>query len=182
MEKDWSTVEVLRHARHDWMNKIQLIKGNLSLSKYDRAKEIIDEIVVEAQNEAKLSNLNIPQFASLLFTYNWENHSFQIDYEVLDDVKCRKLDDQFLESWTRSFFARLDDSVKPFHDNHLSVLIEPQEDGIRLFFDFSGIITERESIRSYLGEQHQAIRMKMEELSEQELALEVFMPFSRGLE
>ena len=47
IEKEWNTVEVLRHARHDWLNKLQLIKGNLDLNELDRAKEIINEIVIE---------------------------------------------------------------------------------------------------------------------------------------
>lgn len=32
----WSIVDALSHSRHDWMNKLQLIKGHLSLKKYDR--------------------------------------------------------------------------------------------------------------------------------------------------
>lgn len=104
MEKDWNMIEVLRHARHDWLNKIQLIKGNLSLNKTDRAKEIIDEIVVEAQQEARLSNMNLPGFASLLLTYNWENHYLQLEYEVLDDPIAGRLDDSVLSEWTGSFW------------------------------------------------------------------------------
>ena len=66
MKKEWNTIELLRHVRHDWLNKLQLIKGNLDLNKIDRAKEIIDEIVIEAQNETKLSNLHFPNFTLLL--------------------------------------------------------------------------------------------------------------------
>ena len=36
MRKEWDTIEVLKHARHDWLNKLQLIKGNLSLIKIDQ--------------------------------------------------------------------------------------------------------------------------------------------------
>lgn len=32
-------IHLLGHSRHDWMNKLQLIKGNLSLQKYDRVFE-----------------------------------------------------------------------------------------------------------------------------------------------
>ena len=66
INKEWNTVELLRHVRHDWLNKLQLIKGNLDLNKIDRAKEIIAEIVIETQNETKLSNLNFPNFTLLL--------------------------------------------------------------------------------------------------------------------
>ncbi|CAM3458598.1 sporulation initiation phosphotransferase B [Cytobacillus oceanisediminis] len=178
MEKDWNMIEVLRHARHDWLNKIQLIKGNLSLNKVDRAKEIIDEIVVEAQQEAKLSNLNLPQFASLLFTYNWENHSFQLEYEVLDDAIAGRLDDCILSEWTGSFFDCLNSSVKPYHENHLSVSIGHEKEGARFFFDFSGIITDMGSLEQFLKKEYADITVAVQVLAEQELALELFVPFA----
>lgn len=46
MSRDWSTLEVLRHARHDWLNQLQLIKANLSLGRTERANEIIEEIIL----------------------------------------------------------------------------------------------------------------------------------------
>ena len=64
IKKEWNTVDILRHVRHDWLNKLQLIKGNLDLDKIDQAHRIIEEIIIEAQNETKLSNLNIPKFTS----------------------------------------------------------------------------------------------------------------------
>ncbi|MCD8502937.1 MAG: Spo0B domain-containing protein [Bacillaceae bacterium] len=34
MKKDWDDVlSVLKHSRHDWLNMVQLIKGNLALKK-----------------------------------------------------------------------------------------------------------------------------------------------------
>ncbi|WP_082892657.1 Spo0B domain-containing protein [Rossellomorea aquimaris] len=35
MRENWGVVEALRHARHDWMNDLQLIKGNLDLNRLD---------------------------------------------------------------------------------------------------------------------------------------------------
>ena len=54
MDKNWTTIETLRQTRHDWLNRIQIIKGNLELNKIDRVKGIIDEIIIETQNEARL--------------------------------------------------------------------------------------------------------------------------------
>jgi stage 0 sporulation protein B (sporulation initiation phosphotransferase) len=179
MKKDWDTIELLRHTRHDWLNKIQLIKGNLSLNKIDRVKEIIDEIVLETQLESKLSNLNIPQFASLLLTYNWESHSIHLEYEILEGsnfTKSYQIDDDHLTSWTNDFLVELDKSIKAFHENHLSVTIEGQQTGIGFFFDFRGIITDIEQLQSFL-QQQSSIEAKIHELSEQELSLEVFLPY-----
>ncbi|MBN6887863.1 stage 0 sporulation protein B (sporulation initiation phosphotransferase) [Cytobacillus horneckiae] len=178
MEKDWDMIEVLRHTRHDWLNKIQLIKGNLALNKVDRAKEIIDEIVVEAQQEAKLSNLHLPEFASLLFTYNWENHMFQLEYDVLEEIRCGKLDDKSLANWTRSFFSCLNHAIQPFNENHLSVSIEPQKQGVRFFFDFSGIIIHKKDMKSFFETIPSALKLTMQSLSTEELSFDVFMNYS----
>ncbi|QED48779.1 sporulation initiation phosphotransferase B [Cytobacillus dafuensis] len=176
MRTDWNMIEVLRYARHDWLNKIQLIKGNLALNKIDRAKEIIDEIVVEAQQEAKLSNLNIPQFASLLLTYNWENHLFQVEYDILECSKIDHLDDDLLTNWTDTFFVCLNSSIKRFHENHLSVTIDPQIDGTRFFFDFRGIITDKKQIELFLEQSSSFPKIDVHAFTEKELSLEFYIP------
>jgi len=173
MEKEWDIVEVLRHSRHDWLNRLQLIKGNLDLNRIDRAKEYINEIVIEAQHESKLSNLHLPIFSSLLFKSNWESHLFQLEYEVLNDLEAVEINDDILSDWTKSFFICLDQAIEAFQENHLSITIQPQSDGVRFFFDFSGIIIKKELIEQFLTATE--IKVTVKEFSENELGLEVFM-------
>jgi stage 0 sporulation protein B (sporulation initiation phosphotransferase) len=178
MNKEWDIVEVLRHARHDWLNRLQLIKGNLDLNRFDRAKEVIDEIVIEAQHESKLSNLNCPLFASLLLKSNWEGHSFQLEYEVLQESESLTINDLVLTNWTNSLFVCLNSAIEPFQENHLSITIDLQKDGVRFFFDFSGIIIKNELIEQFLNDpQPSKMDIAVKEFFENELALEVFMPF-----
>jgi len=174
MGKEWNIVEVLRHSRHDWLNKLQLIKGNLDLNRIDRAKAVIDEIVIETQHETKLSNLHMPLFAALLLKSNWENPSLKLEYEVLLDSESTKIDDVGMTNWTKSFFSCLIQAIEEFQENHLSITIEPQLDGVRFFFDFSGIIIKRELIEKFLTDP--ALDVVVKEFTESELALEVFMP------
>ncbi|MEH7493443.1 sporulation initiation phosphotransferase B [Neobacillus niacini] len=173
MEKEWDIVEVLRHSRHDWLNRLQLIKGNLDLNRIDRAKAYINEIVIEAQHEAKLSNFHLPRFASLLLKSNWENHLFQLEYEVLNEVEAVDINDDILSDWTKSFFICLDRAIEAFQENHLSITIQPQSDGVRFFFDFSGIIIKKELIEQFLTATE--IKVTVKEFSENELGLEVFL-------
>ncbi|MFT9599036.1 Spo0B C-terminal domain-containing protein [Mesobacillus sp.] len=176
MKKEWDTIEVLRHARHDWMNQLQLIKGNLSLNKVDRAKEIIEEIIMEARQDAKLSNLHLPQFASTLLTCNWENHHFQLEYEVMDSQNFHRLDDQLLTRWTEQLFDALNSSIEQYQENHLSVTIEPQEKGIGFFFDFSGIINDKNRLLRFLGQQPgYNMKVMSDGVVDGELTIEVFM-------
>jgi stage 0 sporulation protein B (sporulation initiation phosphotransferase) len=176
MEKEWDIIEVLRHSRHDWLNRLQIIKGNLDLNRIDRAKEFIDEIIIEAQNETKLSNLPVPQFASLLLKSNWENSSLILEYEIFEDSKSFIINDLLLTNWTKAFFSCLNKSIEAFHENHLSITIEPQIDGVRFFFDFSGIIINKELITQFLDSQIKMVELAVKEFSENELAIEVFMP------
>jgi stage 0 sporulation protein B (sporulation initiation phosphotransferase) len=176
MNKEWDTIEVLRHARHDWMNQLQLIKGNLSLNKVDRAKEIIEEIIMEARQDAKLSNLHLPQFASTLLTCNWENHHFQLEYEVMDSQNFHRLDDQLLTRWTEQLFDALNSSIEQYQENHLSVTIEPQEKGIGFFFDFSGIINDKNRLIRFLDQKHgDNMKVRSDGVVDGELTIEVFM-------
>jgi stage 0 sporulation protein B (sporulation initiation phosphotransferase) len=174
MEKEWDIVEVLRHSRHDWLNRLQLIKGNLDLNRIDRAKAYINEIVIEAQHESKLSNFHLPGFASLLLKSNWENHLFQLEYEVLNDLEAVEINDDILSNWTKSFFICLDQAIEAFQENHLSITIQPQSNGVRFFFDFSGIIIKKELIEQFLISSE--IEVKVKEFSVSELGLEIFMP------
>lgn len=82
MSKDWSTIDVLRHARHDWLNQLQLIKANLSLNRVERANEIIEEIIVSSRHESNLMNLKVPQLAEYLITFNWLKHPIVLITEV----------------------------------------------------------------------------------------------------
>ncbi|MFP7299818.1 Spo0B C-terminal domain-containing protein [Neobacillus niacini] len=174
MDKEWDIVEVLRHSRHDWLNRLQLIKGNLDLNRIDRAKAYINEIVIEAQHESKLSNFRLPKFASLLLKSNWEKHVFLLEYEVLNDLEAVEINDDLLSNWTKSFFICLDQAIEAFQENHLSITIQPQSDGVRFFFDFSGIIIKKELIEQFLSTSELDVMVK--ELSESELELEFFMP------
>ncbi|WP_409270793.1 Spo0B C-terminal domain-containing protein [Neobacillus sp. SCS-31] len=176
MEKNWDVVGVLRHSRHDWLNRLQLIKGNLDLNRVDRAKAIVDQIIIETQHESKLSNLKMPMFATLLLTANWEKHHFLLDYEVLHETETKPVNENEITKWTAAFFAVLDRSLEAFQENSLSICIDQVTEGIRFFFDFSGIITETALLKEFL-EQSVEAAVTVQSFSDSELSIEVFMPF-----
>lgn len=177
MKKEWNTVEVLRHVRHDWLNKLQLIKGNIDLNKIERVREIINEIVLEAQNDSKLSNLNIPRFTCLLLTHNWDNYPFQIEFEVMNDLKYGCIDDEKYANWTSTFFTCLNKSIKLYYDNHLFVSIEPQQQGLRFFFDFSGILENKVQIERFLQNTPVGITVQSFDMTENEFTLEILTSY-----
>jgi len=155
MKKEWSIVDVLRHSRHDWLNKIQLIKGNVALHKYDRVKEIIDEIVMETQNESKLTNLHLDKLSTYLMTFNWEKHPFMLEYEVIGEAGDLSSYDVALLCWCESLFNLLDATVDLLGENQLSITIEILREEVRFFFDFRGIIKDREILLNWFEEKQQ---------------------------
>lgn len=152
MEKEWDTVELLRHSRHDWLNKIQLIKGNLTLGKIDRIKEIIDEIVYHTEQESKLSNLPFPYLASFLLTYNWCSPPIVLNFEVLNQGEVKNVSDEEITSWLKQFINILESTVDEWSSNFLTVTIDANEEWIRFIFDFNGILKEKEPIQQFLEE------------------------------
>lgn len=150
MRKEWNAVEILRHSRHDWLNKIQLIKGNMALGRYDRVNEIIEEIILESKNEAKLSNLKAPNFASFLMLFNWEDRTLSLEIEVIGDEQDLSLYDDEITSWCRNFLNYVNQAVKPVAENHLILSIQLDEGEVRFIFDFNGIIEDKQEILNFL--------------------------------
>ncbi|WP_043934247.1 Spo0B C-terminal domain-containing protein [Bacillus sp. EB01] len=176
MEKNWDLVEVLRYSRHDWLNRLQLIKGNLDLDRMDCAKAVIDKIIIETQQESKLSNLKMPELASQLLRANWEGHHFTLEYEVLYEQQSKPVDETAITEWVAEFFSILDQSVEPYQENSLSICLNQVEDGISFNFDFSGIIKETMLLGELL-QKGSGLKISVRELTHEELDLEVFVPF-----
>jgi stage 0 sporulation protein B (sporulation initiation phosphotransferase) len=149
---EWNIVDILSHSRHDWMNKLQLIKGNLSLQKYDRVNDILEEVIIEAQQESKLCNLKMPSFASYIMTFNWSNRHFVLEYEILGNVMSLEAFDACMTQWSKSFLDILDNTVDFSSDNHLNITIDigSNEEGVRFFFDFIGIIKDTDQLTDWL--------------------------------
>lgn len=144
MEKNWTTVELLRHARHDWLNKIQLIKGNMSIGKMDRVEAIIEEIIMDAQMESKISNINMPLLAELILTGNWNRYTFELTYEMIDQFNGYPEYDEILTNWIRSFFEKLSEKADPFSERILTVFFgSHQEFGLKLGFEFQGQVNDK---------------------------------------
>ena len=151
METKWTTVELLRHARHDWLNKVQLIKGNMALGKMDRVTGLVDEIIVEAQQEARISNMNMPLLAELLLTGRWLQYRFDITYELMDDLKGYPEYDELITKWMKALFNEIDQRTDVFETLQLTILISRAEDAsLKIGFEFQGQVNNRDEFLNIL--------------------------------
>ncbi|MGG3738495.1 Spo0B domain-containing protein [Aeribacillus pallidus] len=152
MDKKWTIVEVLRHARHDWLNQLQLIQGYITLNKLDRVKELINEIVARAQEDSKLSNLQLPRVAERLITHNWEPHAFQISYEIHAKANEISISDEWLDQWIDAFFQMLDCELSKDVENILHLTLHTFKEAITFTFRLTGRMEEPHRIKTWLEE------------------------------
>ena len=173
MNEKWSIIEVFQHTRHDWLNRLQLIKGNIALGKIEQAERIMDDITMDMRQENRLTNLQMPKFSELLLTHNWKGQRFAIEYEIMYE-RALPLDDHLLSNWARSFLNQLNDVANPIHDNLLYLTIESDLDNIRFLFHFNGIIDNTEKLEQWLtyGE-HYPKKAFFQQIGETEYVIEI---------
>lgn len=137
MRKEWEVVDVLRHYRHDWLNKLQLIKGNLDIGRIEKVDELIKEVIQQSRNESNLSNMDSKRLAERLLTFNWEAHPYVLFYEILTSkISWGKIENHLLDILNH-VFSLFDYHAKYGHDNQLMVILK-DEGGPVLEVDFHG--------------------------------------------
>ncbi|WP_050615910.1 Spo0B domain-containing protein [Bacillus testis] len=169
MDKNWGIVDLLSCSRHDWLNKIQLIKGNIELGKMDRVKAVIDQIIMESKNETKLSNCRMPKLAALLLTSNWRGFPFAVEYEVLAAIACTELIDKHMCAWMEAFMMELSSSLNVFDENELKILIDETGQSIRFTFELQGKIKVQEKLASYLDKSPELAALSVDTFTEEML-------------
>jgi stage 0 sporulation protein B (sporulation initiation phosphotransferase) len=150
MSENWGILDALRHARHDWMNDLQLIKGNLELNRIERAKQVIDTMVITAQNESKLSNLKLPSLAEWILTYNWSTNLVKLEFEVGQTGSTDRLNDEKLVFLCKEMLELLESNVETNAENQLSLIINLSEEHPRFIFDFTGILKETNVLEKWI--------------------------------
>lgn len=138
MKGNWTVVEAMRYARHDWMNQLQLLKGNMTLQKWERVQAIMDDLIVQAQQDSRLTNLGKPKFAERLLTFNWENHSFQIEWEILEEGYTLNMEDEELVTSFNEWFSFINENAKPYGENQLFIRLQKEESTYVFSFEYMG--------------------------------------------
>ncbi len=142
-------VDILRHYRHDWLNQLQLIKGNLALRRLDKVESIIDDLVQQSKNESQLTNMNIPNVAARLLTCNWESHPYNVSFETLTGEKDWSILDEDLLLIINQLFNIFDEQVYRGEDNHL-LFIFNDINGKMVELDFQGELRKNHRLNDEL--------------------------------
>ncbi|TWI56246.1 Spo0B C-terminal domain-containing protein [Halalkalibacter nanhaiisediminis] len=137
-------IEALRHTRHDWLNVMQLIKGNLALERYDRIEEIINEVARQASCESKISNIQAPSVVHYLLTYNWYCRQMKLEIDVVGDVFSLADKDEHLFRLCKKIMEKLTDESAIDTENHLLLTFLFTDGHCELTFDYQGTLQNRE--------------------------------------
>jgi stage 0 sporulation protein B (sporulation initiation phosphotransferase) len=146
MPKKWTTVDLLRHARHDWLNQLQLIKANLSLDRTERAKEIMNEVIELSREESRISNLKTPNLAEYLLTYNWLKHPVKLHGKVKGESGDFSLYEDDLLHITDEICHLLNHSISGYEECSLIVTFVPET--LHVTFAFNGQVSEEGPIHN----------------------------------
>ena len=137
MTREWDVLEVLKHYRHDWLNKLQLIKGNLDIGRTEKAATIIDEIIQQSRNESHLSNMNIPDLATRLITFNWEEHPYLLTVETITGDKDWSQHESEIKTFLDEMFLLFDKYANYGDDNHIILIFKDLKE-FKIELDFQG--------------------------------------------
>ncbi|WP_394119751.1 Spo0B domain-containing protein [Planococcus donghaensis] len=105
MEKTITVAQSLRHARHDFLNELQLIKMNLDLGRLQEAQAIIRSHAEAAMHASRLADIGLPLTEEWLLTANWRfpGFNFRVECPALKapvhlDADFRRFLEAFVES------------------------------------------------------------------------------------
>ncbi|MDG5786423.1 Spo0B domain-containing protein [Evansella sp. AB-P1] len=138
MGKDCDVVDVLRHYRHDWLNKLQLIKGNLEIGRVEKVESLIEEVIQQSKNESDLTNMNIQKVAKRLLTFNWERHPYLLSYEILTRKKDWDKVEDFVLKVLDDVVYLLDQYAVFGDSNQLFIIFRDDINKYELELDFHG--------------------------------------------
>ncbi|MBT2569161.1 Spo0B domain-containing protein [Planococcus sp. ISL-110] len=111
MGKKITVAQSLRHARHDYLNELQLIKMNLDLGRLQEAQAIIRSHAEAAMHASRLSDIGLPLTEEWLLTANWRFPGFHFHLECPAVKAPAHLDAvfrDFLEKFVEAAKERLD--------------------------------------------------------------------------
>lgn len=161
MEKEeWTVLKTLRHARHDWMNDIQIVKGYLALNNLDEAARAADHIIVKAVQESRLCNLGMPGMAELFMTFNWSQHLFRLEYEIDENITAGRTDDQQAFRFFNRLFSLLEQHVKEYNTHELFIHLSEKEEHLFVRMEWVGEVANRPLLLEKIGEIPKELQLK----------------------
>jgi hypothetical protein len=180
-------IGIMSHARHQWMNDLQLLYGYLQLKKWDNLKPAMDKIKAKALQESYVSRLGVAELTAYLLTFESGGKSMSLDVELSEEVNLRSLglEADRLAECVRLLVAGFDThAVAPVDgSNGLSVEITRLERELAVEFVYSGLYDKEalpHTIRRILEQYAEAVELEEDEYDEHRATLALRASFQIG--
>ncbi len=130
--------EMLKHARHDYMNALHLIRMQLDLGMEDSVRETIDSAVERGRRESMLGSLGMPLTESWLLTFGWRFPEYELELSVDIRQPGEPAADRQVERFLEELFDRLSDGLSPYAEYRADIRVETNENGWMVGFSLTG--------------------------------------------
>ncbi|MGL4819179.1 MAG: Spo0B domain-containing protein [Bacilli bacterium] len=137
MDNERELILCLRHLRHDWVNRLQLIKSYSALGQFDKLDEVIGSVVYEIEQESKLTRMGLERFLLFIHRHSWRRTSLEMDYEIIGTVPYLQEEEPVIIAWLEGFLTLLLEHLDDTESNSLHMSFET-DDATYLYGDFSG--------------------------------------------
>jgi len=107
MDNHVTVAQALRHARHDFLNELQLIQMKLDLGRGQEVQSIIRSHAEAAVQLGRLAALGMPATENWLLTAEWRFPDFRFHLESIAEKGAGAKDAAFAH-WLESFFKGLE--------------------------------------------------------------------------
>ena len=138
-------IELLQHYRHDLMNQVQIMKGYLSMKKYDQVSHKLDELVEGFTEERKLMNLNTPEFNLWIIRFNMWHKNIRLSYNIYTDKPLKELDKQFV-SQCKQVVNSIEMSILASELYELTIDLDENVKKIELIITIKGYFSDKSDL------------------------------------
>ncbi|TLS53540.1 hypothetical protein FE782_04515 [Paenibacillus antri] len=137
-------IDAFSHARHDWLNDLQMIVGYMQLRKYDKLAACVDMLKQRMTEESRTSKLGSPGLVEALLTVRARARSFAFRLAIDERFQLRSGADA-AELAVRSLIAGFEAASEKGErgtENALACAFSNEQADTAIVFTYQGAYSE----------------------------------------
>lgn len=138
MKRFYSTADLLRQARHDHLNDLQLVKLYLDLGKPERVTALIQAAAKQADVWRRLSALNLPKTEEWLLLAEWRFPELKITVECIASAAPKEMDGAISEI-AESVMTKIRENLEKADGCACTIRLSNEQGDFRLAFSAEGV-------------------------------------------
>ena len=139
-----SIMDVLKRARHDYLNELQIILMHIDLDNGVQAKQKIISITDDMRHYSKLEKLRMPALEQWLTTFEWLYSSFHKRLICDIETSIKSVKEEELIFWLQSLFNEVENVVNPISEYNVTFTINVSKDSWSLDITVKGELPNKE--------------------------------------